>query len=71
MARSNFAWSEDKRKKINMRKVRNLSIGVSNNECFVTAWWSDKESVEIGRFSAVSRAQAFIDEITSGVKVED
>ncbi len=58
-----FIWSADRKVMINLDKVRNFSISNDGYSYSVTVWWNDKESIEIGRFEDINKAQKFIESL--------
>ncbi len=64
--KTEFAWGADRKVMINLNSVRNISISNNGYDHSVTAWWNDKESLEIGRFSDINKAQSFIEKLTGG-----
>ena len=68
-----FAWGATRLVMINLKGVRKFSITSSPNPDYpelpmaVTAWWNDNESVEVGRFSSLNKAQEFIEGLVKEV----
>ncbi len=60
-----FVWGADRKVMINLQGVRNFSIAGNGYGFCVTAWWNDRESLEIGQFSDMNKAQTFIEKLIS------
>lgn len=58
-----FVWNQSKTGSINLEKVRNFTINLSESGIEIIAWFSDKETISMGRFKTILEAQQFLEAI--------
>lgn len=55
-----WVWNFEKTKVVEVSKLRNFSIAREGGEFKVIAWFSDKETLQIGQFLSLDEAQRFL-----------
>jgi hypothetical protein len=56
-----YFWNKNKEKFISLEKVRNFEVVIKGFEIKVIAWFSDVETVEVGKFEKKEQAEAFLE----------
>jgi len=55
-----WVWNLEKTKVVEVSKLRNFSISNEGGAFKVIAWFSDKETLQIGQFLSLDAAQRFL-----------
>ena len=58
-----FVWNQSKTGSVNLEKVRNFTIKPGIGGVEVLAWFSDRESILIGKFKTDAEAKEFLEKI--------
>jgi len=58
-----YFWNKNKDKFVSLEKVRNFEVVIKGFEVRVIAWFSDVETIEVGKFDYREQAESFLENL--------
>jgi len=60
-----YFWNKNKDKFICLEKVRNFEVFIKSSEVTTVAWFSDVETLEVGKFNKREEAETFLENLVT------